>query len=88
MLTEIQKQLYDVIMGGGDVALNVIGAARSGKSHCLFGSRDRGSLGVVSRFAEAYFQNCHPGNTIALIELAIFEIYDEQVHGIYKKVFF
>ena len=79
MLDAIQKLLCDVIMGGGDVALHVIGAARSGKSHCLFGSSADASLGVVARFAEVYFQECNPGKAIAFIELAIFEIYDEQV---------
>lgn len=79
MVDAIQKQLCDAIIGGGDVALHVIGAARSGKSHCLFGSRADASLGVVARFAKVYFQDCNPGKAIALIELAILEIYDEQV---------
>lgn len=82
VLTEIQRRLMEDVLAGHDAGLCLIGGRRTGKSSCLLGaSGDQVITGLLPQFAEAYFK--HQGqNAIRLIELAIVQIYKDQVYDL------
>ena len=80
MLADIQTMLSDVIFSGGNAALHVVGATYSGKSLCLFGPREHTiPTGVVASFAQSYYRRCSINNELPLIEISVFQVYNEQV---------
>ena len=89
MLSEMQRVLCGVITDGNDAALHVIGATRTGKSHCLLGPNKNLTemTGIVRHFAEAYYAQFNSEEAAALIELAIFLVQDEQVFPLVKYTF-
>lgn len=77
MLHEILTQLCDSVDKFGNAALNVIGGTSTGKSYCLLGSREDNRVGIVSHFADTYYQQ--ESSNKGLIELAIYQVYEEKV---------
>jgi len=74
ILQEIQHLLLEIVVSGHNAALCVVGGKDTGKSRCLFGTLLEFD-GVLSKFADAYYGL--EGNRF--VELAISQIYDEQV---------
>jgi len=65
-----------LVLSGQNAALCVVGGRGTGKSRCLFGASQE-FHGVLAKFADAYYgleEN-------RFVELAISQIYDEQVAG-------
>ena len=79
MLHSIHKQLYLALKGFGDATLHIVGATKSGKSHCLLGPRDNDRAGIVWHFAETYYRQESLQGGVGLIELAIYQVCDDQV---------
>jgi len=84
MLDGILTQLRDSVDKFGNAALNVIGGTSTGKSYCLLGSREDNRVGIVSHFADTYYQQ--ESSNRGLIELAIYQVYDEKVRHAPKQV--
>jgi len=79
MLDAIHRQLCHAVDSGKNAALHVIGARRSGKSNCLFGPRNGDLDGIVLRFAAAYYNRGDIKAGSALIEVAVYQVCDENV---------
>lgn len=82
MLDAVHRQLCHAVDNGQNATLHVIGARRSGKSYCLFGPRDGDPDGIVLRFAEAYYDRSDFKAGSALIELAVYQVCDENVYDL------
>lgn len=82
MLDDIHKQLCHAVDNGRNATLHVIGAARSGKSHCLFGPRHGDPDGIVRRFAQAYYDRSDNQEGSSLIEVAAYQVCNENVHDL------
>mmetsp|Transcript_28188 Transcript_28188/g.87212 ORF Transcript_28188/g.87212 Transcript_28188/m.87212 type:complete len:488 (+) Transcript_28188:49-1512(+) len=84
MLHSIHKQLYLALKGFGDATLHIVGATKSGKSHCLLGPRDNDRAGIVWHFAETYYRQESLQGGVGLIELAIYQVCDDQVYDLLR----
>ena len=82
-LSEINELLLKSVLGGHNAAVCLLGGPRTGKSRCLFGSHGHHS-GILPQLTEAYFQ-CVGGNAVGLIDIAMTQVYREQVNLDYEK---